>query len=172
MAQFDCPICAEGFEQRSRLERHIQTSHPEPAPSAADTEKALVGADFPMRKEGLVELARSRGHSTELLEAIPEGEYRDAADVGRAIGEVKAREPKPRHQPSREGGERAKEEPSTARIASAFEGVEFPASAEALKEHVRSQEDATTRRIVERFRSGTYRDMADVTREVREVLAA
>ncbi|HKK03712.1 MAG TPA: C2H2-type zinc finger protein [Gammaproteobacteria bacterium] len=28
MAQFECPVCGQGFEQRSRLERHLRTSHP------------------------------------------------------------------------------------------------------------------------------------------------
>jgi macrodomain Ter protein organizer (MatP/YcbG family) len=34
-------MCGKGFDQKSRLERHVETSHPKPAPSAADLEKAL-----------------------------------------------------------------------------------------------------------------------------------
>lgn len=172
MAQFTCPVCHEGFEQRSRLERHMKTSHPESAPSAADLASALEGADFPARKEELLELARSRGEAADLLAQLPEGEYRDAAEVARALGEVKSKEEKPRHQPSQRGGERAMESRSAARIASVFEGVEFPASAEELKGHVRSKADESTREIVERFRPKTYESMADVTRELREVLSA
>ena len=41
MAQFTCSICGDGFEQKSRLQRHIETSHPPQAPSAADVEKVL-----------------------------------------------------------------------------------------------------------------------------------
>lgn len=41
MAQFNCPICNQGFEQKSRFDRHMMTSHPEQAPSAADLEQAL-----------------------------------------------------------------------------------------------------------------------------------
>lgn len=93
MAQFTCPVCDKGFEQRSRLERHMKTSHPEPAPSAA-------------------------------------------------------------------------------RIASAFEGVDFPASADELKGHVRDEADEETRKTVERFRPGTCRSMADVAEEVRAVLSS
>jgi hypothetical protein len=33
-------MCGKGFDQKSRLERHVETSHPKPAPSAADLEKA------------------------------------------------------------------------------------------------------------------------------------
>ncbi|HJY14480.1 MAG TPA: hypothetical protein VJ225_00525 [Nitrososphaeraceae archaeon] len=38
-SQFNCSICGDGFEQKSRLERHIATSHPPSAPSAADVER-------------------------------------------------------------------------------------------------------------------------------------
>jgi len=52
--QFTCAICDDGFEQRSRLERHMATSHPPSAPSAADVEKALSGIQYQKSKEGLV----------------------------------------------------------------------------------------------------------------------
>jgi hypothetical protein len=35
LAQFVCPYCGKGFEQKSKIQRHIQTSHPPAAPSAA-----------------------------------------------------------------------------------------------------------------------------------------
>ena len=41
-SQFTCQICCQGFEQKSRLERHILTSHPNPAPSAADVGKPYL----------------------------------------------------------------------------------------------------------------------------------
>lgn len=41
MAQFNCIVCGDGFEQKSRLLRHIETSHPPQAPSAADIEKSI-----------------------------------------------------------------------------------------------------------------------------------
>ena len=53
MPQFKCSICGDGFEQKSRLQRHIDTSHPPQAPSAADVEKVLAGIDYPKTKDGL-----------------------------------------------------------------------------------------------------------------------
>jgi len=52
--QFTCVICGDGFEQKYRLERHMATSHPPSAPSAADVEKALSGIQYQKSKEGLV----------------------------------------------------------------------------------------------------------------------
>jgi hypothetical protein len=49
-SQFTCQICGQGYEQKSRLERHVLTSHPEPAPSAADVEKVLSGISFQNQK--------------------------------------------------------------------------------------------------------------------------
>jgi hypothetical protein len=56
MTQFTCTICGDGFEQKSRLERHMATSHPPQAPSAADVERALSGIQYPKTKEGLVQM--------------------------------------------------------------------------------------------------------------------
>ncbi len=172
MAQFNCPICNEGFNQKSRLERHVMTSHPAQASSAADMESALSGADFPLRKTDLLELARSNNQSTDLLQQLPDEEYRDAAEVARALGEVKSHTPASQHQPSKLVGESAMQAPSAARIASLFEGITFPASADDLKNHVRNKADESTLQIVERFRSKTYHSMADVTKELENVNAS
>ena len=38
-SQFTCTICGDGYNQKSRLDRHMATSHPPSAPSAAEVEK-------------------------------------------------------------------------------------------------------------------------------------
>jgi hypothetical protein len=55
MAQFTCSVCEDGFEQKSRLQRHMDTAHPPQAPSAADVEKVLAGIDYPKTKDDLVQ---------------------------------------------------------------------------------------------------------------------
>ncbi len=52
-SQFTCSVCGDGFEQKSALERHMATSHPPRAPSAADIEKVLSGIQYPKTKEDL-----------------------------------------------------------------------------------------------------------------------
>ena len=49
--QFTCQICGQEYEQKSRLERHVLTAHPEPAPSAANVEKVLSGIKLPKSKD-------------------------------------------------------------------------------------------------------------------------
>ena len=50
MAQFICSVCGDGFEQKSRLRRHMDTAHPPQAPSAAVVEKVLADIDYPKNK--------------------------------------------------------------------------------------------------------------------------
>lgn len=118
MAQFTCTICNEGFEQKSRYDRHMASSHPAPAPSAADVEKSLKGIDFPKSKPQLLKYASRRaGPRTDLyrlVKALPERTYRDAAEVAVALGELKAggrvrsaKEVAAQSPPSRKGGKAA-----------------------------------------------------------------
>jgi hypothetical protein len=92
--QFICSICGDGFEQKSRLERHMAIAHPPQSPSAADIEKALAGIHYPKTKEELVEHASQKTSNEELLKLIksfPNRIYRDSAEVAKALGELKSR---------------------------------------------------------------------------------
>ena len=90
MAQFICSVCGDGFEQKSRLERHLATSHPPQAPSAADVEKALTGIQYPRTKQELVQYVSQRlstiGQNLfDLIKSLPSRTYRDSADVAVAL---------------------------------------------------------------------------------------
>ena len=168
MAQFTCEICGAGFEQKSRYERHLQTSHPRRAVSAADIEKALKGVGFPKSRDELGK-AVDNDEVRDIIEQLPEQEYRDAAEVARAFGELRTHEKAPDSQPSKTGGQRAMQAPSAARFASLFEGMSFPASSEELKRHARSQASEQEMQTLEKFGDHTYRSMADVAKELHKV---
>ena len=85
----------QGFEQKSRLARHMDTSHPSSAPSAANLENVLSGIQYPKTKEGLMEYV-SKKRSTvgedlfDLIKSLPNHNYRDSAEVAVAFGELKS----------------------------------------------------------------------------------
>lgn len=95
-SQFTCKICSQGFEQKSRLHRHMLTSHPEPAPCIADVEKILSNITFPKSKREIVDFLNSR-HIPELknellnlVNNLPNRKYRDSAEIAQVIGEIKS----------------------------------------------------------------------------------
>src|SRR5437763_4857027 len=93
--QFECSICGQGFEQKSRLERHMASSHPPQAPSAADVEKILAGIHYPKSKEDLVQYASQKASTIgqdlfNLIKSLPSRTFRDSADVAVALGELKS----------------------------------------------------------------------------------
>jgi uncharacterized C2H2 Zn-finger protein len=59
-SQFRCTFCGKGFEQRSKLKRHIDTAHPPSAPSAADVQRILRGVKYPKSKQELEQIALQR----------------------------------------------------------------------------------------------------------------
>ena len=96
MAQYHCEMCGAEFDTLSGYRRHMQTSHPERAPSAADLEQALSGIAYPAPRGTLVRHARDNGEDeiADILKELPDREYLDAADVARAFGGIRAHEKK------------------------------------------------------------------------------
>lgn len=176
MARHRCEICGAEFDTLSDYRRHMQTSHPERAPSAADLEHALSGIAYPAPRDALARHARDSGADeiADILKELPDRDYRDAADVARAFGGLRAHEEKPTDQPSLRGGEAAMQPGSlsAARIASLFSGMEFPASAEDLAAHARAQASDREMDLVTRFPDRRYSDMADVEKAFGEVTEA
>lgn len=170
MAQFTCEICGAEFEQKSRYERHMLTSHPKQAVSAADIEKSLKGVDFPKTRSELVDtLSDSHREVGAIIQRLPEHEYRDAAEVARAFGELRTHENAPDNQPSKTGGERAMQAPSAARFASLFAGMRFPANREELMNHARPNASEQEMHILKKFGDHGYHSMADVTHELQKI---
>lgn len=186
MSQFECEICGDEFEQKSRFESHLATSHPERAPSAADLEKALGGIQYPRTKPELASYASDRvtdGELQKMIAALPDRTYRDAAEVAVALGEVKKQGIKNAEQvaatepPSVKGGRAAAESVSAAAVAQALAGVDFPKKKDELKEYAKRRTlDAGLNGatevldVLDRLQDREYRSMADVERSVGQVL--
>jgi uncharacterized protein YeeX (DUF496 family) len=188
VAQFTCEVCGDGFEQKSRFERHMATSHPKMAPSAADIEKALSGIQYPRTKEELVNYASGRMSEEELMnliKSLPTREYRDSVDVAIALGEVKkkqgirsAQEVSKTEAPGAKGGRAAATSSvSAATIAKVLSGVDFPKNKDELRDHVQKHvtdiEVADPRRIltvIDNLPDREYQNMADVEKSLGGIL--
>ena len=188
MAQFTCEICGDGFEQKSRFERHMATSHPEKALSATDIEKALSGIQYPRTKEELVNYSSGRVSDEELMniiKSLPSRDYRDSADVAIALGEIKrkqgirsAQEVAKTQKPSTKGGRAAATTSvSATTVAKVLSGVDFPKNKGELRDyaqkHMTVVEVADPQRIISVIDSlpdREYQNMADIEKSVGQVL--
>jgi hypothetical protein len=189
-SQFTCQICGQGYEQKSRLERHMLTSHPEPAPSAADVEKALSGINYPKSREEIISYA-SRQQETlkedlfDLIQNLPERTYRDSAEVAIALGEIKsgkkirsAKVVENTESPSKKGGKKAATFViSAATLAKALSGIDLPQSNENINKYISKniakmdkgiQTDII--KIFKRLPKKDYKDMADIEKELSKIL--
>ena len=189
-SQFTCSVCGDGFEQKSALERHMATSHPPRAPSAADIEKVLSGIQYPKTKEDLVQYASQKLSTIgkdlfDLIRSLPHRTYRDSADVAIALGELKsgkkvrtAAEVQASEQPSKKGGRAAviSSSISAATIAKVLSGIDFPKSKDGLKEYAKEniskaevEDIEALLNVFDELPSREYTNMADVEREVGRI---
>ena len=188
--QFTCSVCGDGFEQKSAMERHMVTSHPPRAPSAADIEKVLSGIQYPKTKEDLIQYASQKLSTIgkdlfDLIKSLPHRTYRDSADVAIALGELKsgkkvrtAAEVQASEQPSKKGGRAAviSSSISAATIAKVLSGIDFPKSKDGLKEYAKEniskaevEDIEALLNVFDELPSREYTNMADVEREVGRI---
>jgi hypothetical protein len=188
--QFTCSICGDGFEQKSSLERHMATSHPPSAPSAADIERVLAGIHYPKTKQDLVQYTSQKASTigqdlTNLIKSLPDRTYRDSAEVAIALGELKsgkevrtAKQVEETEKPSIRGGRAAvtSSSISAATIAKVLSGIDFPKSKNDLKEYARDHiskaqvgDTEAVFSLLDELPAREYSNMADVEREIGRI---
>jgi hypothetical protein len=176
-SQFTCSICGDGFEQKSRFERHMATSHPPSAPSAADVEMVLSGIQYPKTNQDLVQYTPQKASTI--------GTYRDSAEVAVALGELKSGK-KPKRAKKREDTEKpsvrggraavASSSISAATIAKVLSGIDFPKSKDEIKEYAkyniskaRVADTEAVLGLLDELSPKEYSNMADVELEIGRI---
>ena len=189
-SQFTCSICGDGFEQKSALERHMNTSHPPSAPSAADIERVLSGIQYPKTKEDLVQYTSQKASAIgqellDLIRSLPVRTYRDSAEVAIALGELKsgkevrtAKQVEETEKPSTRGGRAGviSSSISAATIAKVLAGIDFPKSKNDLKEYARDHiskaqvgDTESVLNLLDELPAREYTNMADVEQEIGRI---
>jgi Protein of unknown function (DUF2795) len=187
-SQFTCSICGDGFEQKSRFERHMATSHPPSAPSAADVEMVLSGIQYPKTKQDLVQCTSQKASKQDLfdlIKSLPNRTYRDSAEVAVALGELKSgKKPKrakkieDTEKPSVRGGRAAvaSSSISAATIAKVLSGIDFPKSKDEIKEYAkyniskaRVADTEAVLGLLDELSPKEYSNMADVELEIGRI---
>src|SRR6266516_787197 len=187
-SQFTCVVCGQGLEQKSRLQRHMHTSHPPSAPSAADLERAWYGIKYPKTKQELVEYVSQSSvigkDVFDLIKSLPDRTYRNSAEVAMALGELKcgkgfrsAKQAEAIEQPSKKGGKAAvKSSISAATIAKALSGIDFPKTKDSLLQYVHrhiskfeSKDSRAILNILDQIADREYNDMAEVEQEIGKI---
>ncbi|MDR4510745.1 MAG: C2H2-type zinc finger protein [Nitrososphaeraceae archaeon] len=186
-SQFTCKICNQGFEQKSRLHRHMLTSHPEPAPSIADVEKLLASIKFPKSKSEILNFINSqhipnlKNELLNLVSSLPNRKYRDSAEIAQAIKKIKngkkvksSKEAESLLSPGKKGGKSAaKYSISAATLARSLSGINLPQSKENINRYLKEnifkmnkdiQSDIL--KIYNRLPKKKYKDMTEIEKEL------
>jgi len=88
--EYPCEICGKKFADLSHYRRHLNTSHPQQAVSAADLAKALSGANYPADREELADYVDQESDDdriVEILRELPDRSYESPADVQKGFSE-------------------------------------------------------------------------------------
>jgi hypothetical protein len=190
MAQFTCSVCGDGFEQKSRLRRHMDTAHPPQAPSAADVEKVLAGIDYPKTKDDLVQYSSQKASTIskdlfDLIKSLPSRTYRDSAEVAVALGELKSgkkvresEQAEAIEQPSKQGGRAAATSSvSAAAIAKLLAGIHFPKNKDSLKDYAKKNTPEVNQSdlneildLLNKIPDKEYNDMAEVEKSIGNLI--